>query len=141
MDEKLRATKKFVSCVILLLVAYTPTFIWMWDRWFAKESYYGHGILIPLVSLYIIWQRRDLLRKTEVSSGMFGLIIVAVGLFIHIICALLKVYFMSGFSFVFVLFGLVLFFFGKEITKRLNLRLKEEFQAGKHHYGLIFEKS
>jgi len=38
---------------------------------------------------------------------------------VHIICALLKVYFLSGFSFVFVLYGLILFFFGKDMTRNL----------------------
>lgn len=110
---------KFVVSTALLLAAYIPTFIWMWDRWMAKESYYGHGILIPLVSLYFVWQRRELLRKAKVSSQMKGLFIVALGLFVHIICALLKVYFLSGFSFIFVLYGLVLFFFGKEVASHL----------------------
>lgn len=110
---------KEVIAAALLLVAYIPTFIWMWDRWFAKESYYGHGALIPLVSLYFLWQRRDLLRKTKKSNQLAGLFIVGAGLFVHMACAMLKVYFISGFSFVFVLFGLVLFFFGKEVTKKL----------------------
>jgi len=110
---------KFTSCAGLLSAAYLPTFIWMWDRWFAKESYYGHGILIPLVSLYFIWQRKDALRQAGTSGRISGLIIVAVGLLIHLICAMLKIYFISGFSFVFVLYGLVLFFFGKEVSKIL----------------------
>ena len=40
-------------------------------------------------------------------------------LLVHIVCALLKIYFVSGFSFVFVLYGLILFFFGKEMIKNL----------------------
>ena len=119
MNEKLRTALKFLFSFVLLLLAYIPTFIWMWDRWFAKESYYGHGILIPIISLYIVWQRRELLKKAKISSGMSGLIFIAVGLFIHIICMLLKVYFISGFSLILVIYGLILFFFGKEMTKRL----------------------
>jgi exosortase len=88
-------------------------------RWTAAESYYGHGFLIPLVSLYVIWQRKELLKKAKISSELTGLIIVAIGLLVHILCALLKVYFISGFSFVFALYGLVLFFFGKEVARNL----------------------
>ena len=117
----MKATRyiKDIIIAILLCVAYVPTFIWMWDRWMASESYYGHGILIPLVCLYVLWRKREVLRWTKKSSEVFGLIIIAFGLFIHIICALLKVYFISGFSFVFVIYGLVLFFFGKEIVRKL----------------------
>jgi exosortase len=91
----------------------------MIDRWMAAESYYGHGFLIPLVSLYVLWQRRELIRKAKLSGEASGLIIVAVGLFMHILGALLRVYFISGFSFIFAMYGLVLYFFGKEITRYL----------------------
>jgi exosortase len=105
--------------MIFLLIAYTPTFVWMWGRWLAKESYYGHGFLIPIISLYVVWQRRKELKKAKISSEMSGLILVVAGLLIHIVCALLKIYFISGFSFVFVLYGLILFCFGKDIARNL----------------------
>ena len=37
----------------------------MWDRWFSRDSYYSHGILIPFVSIYLIWQRREELLKIK----------------------------------------------------------------------------
>jgi exosortase len=117
--ERNRYIKEIVMGVLLLLV-YLPTFVWMWQRWTASESYYGHGILIPLVSLFIIYRRRELLRWSKKSNELVGLIIVVCGLFVHIICALLRVYFLSGFSFVFVLYGLILFMFGKEITSKIT---------------------
>ncbi|MFC1632018.1 exosortase/archaeosortase family protein [Candidatus Omnitrophota bacterium] len=110
---------KFIFCAVVFLIAYIPTFVWMWERWFAKESYYGHGILIPLVSFYVFWQRRSLLKTINISSSGWGLFIIAAGLVVHIVCALLKIYFLSGFSLVLVLYGLVLFFFGKEISGKL----------------------
>ncbi|MBN1404896.1 MAG: exosortase/archaeosortase family protein [Candidatus Omnitrophica bacterium] len=109
----------FAVSWIILLIAYIPTIGWMVQRWMAAESYYGHGILIPLVSLFIVWQRRDVLKNSKIASEFSGLIIVAINLFIHIVCAALKVYFVSGVTFVFALYGLILFFFGKEITRKL----------------------
>jgi len=110
---------KFIFCFVLLLVAFIPTLKTMFERWVAPESYYGHGFLIPIVSLFVIWQRRDILKKTRISSEMAGLWIIAAALFVNVICAALKVYFVSGFSFVFVLYGLVLFFFGREMARNL----------------------
>ena len=110
---------KFATSIALLLVAYLPTIAWMADRWFAKESYYSHGVLIPLVSLFVIWQRRDALGKIRVSGSFAGLWIVAISLFVNIICAALKIYFISGFSLVFAIYGLVLFFFGKEMVRNM----------------------
>ncbi|MFA5145940.1 MAG: exosortase/archaeosortase family protein [Candidatus Omnitrophota bacterium] len=119
MSNKLSSLLKFATCLALTLVAYAPTLVWMYDRWMGEESYYGHGILIPIVSLFIAWQRKDILKKVTVSSDMKGLWIVAAGLLVHIISASLKVSFVSGFSFVFVLYGLILFFLGREMTRNL----------------------
>ncbi|MCK4463553.1 MAG: exosortase/archaeosortase family protein [Candidatus Omnitrophica bacterium] len=119
MSGKLKASIKFASSMILVLIAYLPTLQWMVDRWMLKESYYGHGFLIPLISLYILWQRRGLLKKTEIESSKIGFFIVAFGLLVHILCATLRIYFVSGFSFVFVIYGLVLFFFGKKMARNL----------------------
>lgn len=126
---------KFILSVGLLIIAYIPTLAWMIDRWMQKESYYGHGFLIPLVSLFIVWQRRSILRETMVNgrwsmapSGGFalnslGLWVVGFALLAHIVCAALRVYFVSGFTFIAALSGLILFFFGKEILRKLTFPL------------------
>jgi len=119
MEDKKKSLIQFISSLLLLFIVYIPTFRWMVDRWMVPESYYGHGFLIPIVSLFVLWQRKDMLKKGEVSSEFFGLIIVAGCLFVHILCALLKIYFISGFSFVLAIYGLTLFFFGKEKAKNL----------------------
>src|SRR3989338_2218716 len=114
--NKLNNTLKFVSSILPTFVAYLPTLVWMADRWMAKESYYGHGFLIPIVSLFIVWQRKEILKKIEVSSEIIGLWVIVACVITHIICAALKVYFISAFSFVFALYGLILFFFGKKMA-------------------------
>lgn len=116
---------KFITCIALLLVAYLPTFAWMVDRWMEKESYYGHGFLIPIVSLFLIWQRREILRgtKDDGRGTKIGLWVIGCGLLVHIACAALRVYFVSGFSFILVLCGLILFFFGREMLRKLTFPL------------------
>ena len=42
--------KKHIQILIvglLFFLAYMPTFLWMWERWFSRDSYYSHGILVP----------------------------------------------------------------------------------------------
>jgi exosortase len=113
--------------MLLALTAYIPTISWMIGRWNGKESYYSHGFLIPIISLFIIWQRRDALSKGfEIASAAsrtrndVGLWIVAACLLVHIVCAALRVYFLSGFTLVPLTYGLVLFFFGKEMVRKLT---------------------
>lgn len=43
----------------LTVIAYIPTFIWMVDRWSVADTYYSHGFLVPLISLFIVWTKRD----------------------------------------------------------------------------------
>lgn len=115
----MRDKLKWLVVVGLLAYIYYPTFLWMVDRWSARDSYYGHGFLIPLVSLFWIYKKKsDLLsaRKTDVSAG-FG--ILAVGAAIQIISSMFRVYFLSGISFVIVLFGILYSLFGRRMIKEI----------------------
>ena len=103
----------------LVLLAYTPTFLWMWDRWFVRDSYYSHGILIPFISLYLIWNKRSDLRKIPKESSPWGFRIFLLGVICHLISAALRVYFSSGFSLIVMLLGLVLHFFGKRVLNHV----------------------
>lgn len=123
MDIRRKTLIKFLASSTLLLIAYLPTMLWMIERWMEKESYYGHGFLIPIVSLLILWQRRDALKKIKLSTYSAGLWIVAIGLATHMACSALRIYFISGFSFVFVLYGLVLYFLGKDMARGVTFPL------------------
>ena len=103
----------------LFLFTYTPTLLWMWDRWFARDTYYSHGILIPFVSGFLIWQMRDELAKIPLKRSPKGMPLIIIGLGIHVLSSLFRVYFTSGFSMLIVLVGLVLFFYGSGILKRI----------------------
>ncbi|HRZ40641.1 MAG TPA: exosortase/archaeosortase family protein, partial [Candidatus Omnitrophota bacterium] len=47
----------FFLSFFLVLLAYVPTFDWMRIRWFSASSYYSHGVLVPFVVAYLIWQK------------------------------------------------------------------------------------
>jgi exosortase len=101
----------------LLLVIYSPTILWMVDRWDAKDSYYSHGWLVPVVSLYILWIHRETLAKIKAKPVGWGLGLVVLGLLIHVVSAMLRIYFSSAFSSLFVICGLVLYFSGTAMLK------------------------
>jgi len=103
----------------LFILAYVPTLMWMWDRWFARDSYYSHGILIPFVSAYLIWQKRGELVNIRPERSPWGIILISLGIFIHLLSAVFRVYFTSGFSMIIVLVGLILFFYGKKVLKMI----------------------
>ncbi|MFH1305792.1 MAG: exosortase/archaeosortase family protein [Candidatus Omnitrophota bacterium] len=119
MKNKRAAVWGFSLSLVLLLAAYVPTIKWMIERWTAPESYYSHGFLVPLISLFIAWKKRETLKGVEIKGSAAGLMIAAVFLFINVVCAALRVYFVSGFTFVFALYGLIMYFFGKGAARRM----------------------
>ncbi len=106
---------------ILLFLASLPTIFWMWDRWFEKESYYGHGILIPIVSLFLVWKKRESLKKIRPDPSPWGIRLFILGILMYWASALLHVYFSSGFSMLIVTAGLVLHFYGEKTLKEIPL--------------------
>jgi len=107
----------------LLALIYYPTFAWFWWRWFRSDSYYSHGILIPLISGFLIWQRRHEIPlpapDERVEGRTIGLIILAAGLAIHTLSAWMRVHFTSGFSLVIVLIGTVIYLLGMRAFKAI----------------------
>jgi exosortase len=87
----------------------------MVDRWNAKDSYYSHGILVPFVSLYVLWIKRDKLLKIKFKSVGWGLWVLIAGLLIHMLSSFFRVYFTSAFSSLLVISGAVLYFCGIEM--------------------------
>jgi len=118
--------RKYSAEVILALAfifAYFPTFLWMWDRWFAKDSYYSHGILVPFVSGYLLWQKRDVLAKIVCKSSRWGIPLMLFGVGLHVISSLFRVYFSSAFSMLFVLAGAVLHLYGWQMLRQVRFPL------------------
>ena len=115
----LKDHEKEALVIILVIVASLPTILWMWDRWFAENSYYSHGILVPFVTLFLIWKKRDVLKKIPYKTSPWGLRLFATGILFYWLSALLHVYFTSGFSMLIVTAGLVLHFYGQRILREI----------------------
>jgi len=111
-------TKELMAAA-MYLAAYVPTMIWMWDRWFARDSYYSHGVLIPFVTIFLIWQKREELALIEKAKSAWGLPLVIVGMLMHTFASLMRVYFVSGFSMLLVLVGIILFFYGSVVFRKI----------------------
>jgi exosortase len=103
----------------LFLLAYVPTLMWMWERWFARDSYYSHGILIPFVTGYLIWQKKEELARIVPKRSRLGMPLIVFGLLVHLVSSILRVYFTSGFSMLIALVGLILHFYGRDVFKKI----------------------
>ncbi len=100
----------------LLLVLYFPSLILMAQIWVGDENY-GHGIFIPLISLYLIWQQRT--HLLAVTPGIYwpGLILFGLGLTFFLIGELTTLYIVVWLSFWLMLMGLVITYIGLNRAK------------------------
>ena len=53
--------------VTILGLVFTDSVAYMADLWLTDENY-GHGMLVPLISLYLIWQQRRRLMEQSRSD-------------------------------------------------------------------------
>ncbi|MFC1667454.1 exosortase/archaeosortase family protein [Candidatus Omnitrophota bacterium] len=110
---------KIALIALIVGVIYIPTFIWMWGRWFAEESYYSHGILMPLVTIFLILFKKDELKNLKPIPNKIGILLILIGAMIYLISAWMRVYFTSGLSLILLILGLVLYFLGKVYLRKL----------------------
>lgn len=101
----------------LFIGIYYHTFLWMYGRFMSPDSYYSHGFIVPLVTAFLIWQKREILGNTEIRYSKFGLLLIIAGLFIHLLSIIFYIFSASGFSILIVILGIALFLFGSPITK------------------------
>ena len=62
----------------LLVVLFGPELYTMMQEWSSDDSM-GHGFFVPVVSAYIIWQRREQLMNVQVRPHWSGWILVVLG--------------------------------------------------------------
>lgn len=62
----------------LLGVCYAPTIQSLVNQWSTDEDV-GHGFFVPLVALYVIWQRRESLLEQEWKPAYWGVLLVIWG--------------------------------------------------------------
>ena len=112
-----------LAIAALVALAYIPAFDWMIDRWRATDTYYGHGFLVPFISAYIVWLKRNKLKELAVRPTAWGWPVLGIGVVVLMLSAVWRVYFSSAFSFLIVITGLILLFAGKEHLKILTFPL------------------
>jgi exosortase len=104
--------------ILLFIGLYLQVIISLVGDWWA-DSNYSHGFLVPLVSAYLVWKKKDKLKFLERKKSYFGFLILLLGLGIYIVGTAGAEYFSARFSLVIVLFGLVYYLNGKEWAKEL----------------------
>ncbi len=111
------------ALALIIAFCYSAVFQWMYGRYMNADSYYSHGFLVPFVTLFLIWMKRDQLLKQPQQESRAGLVLIVAALLLHILGTLLYIFAVSAFSLFFLIIGLTLFLCGKENTRTISFPL------------------
>jgi exosortase len=115
----------WVGCAwftVLLIVAYYPILQHLVEQWSTDEDV-GHGFFVPLVALFIAWQRRDVILALEYKPAWWGLGVMAWAAFQAYVGTLGAELFLQRTSFLFALLGLLLVVGGTKLVRALAFPL------------------
>ena len=64
----------------------------IWSIAGTEQDEYSHGFLIPLISIWFIWERRQAFVETDRGSSFLGVAIVLVALLLLAVAELTSIY-------------------------------------------------
>ena len=91
---------------------------WAWLR-FLPQYNQEHSKLIPLIVLWLVWYHRDAIRKASKNGSNTGLIFIALGILFYVVGARALQARVALVGFPFLLFGAVVFLWGKKVGRIL----------------------
>jgi exosortase len=104
--------KQLSYSIILFLLAfgllYWNTIYGMITDWYVDQNY-SHGFLIPLVSGYLLWQRKDKLKSVPIKPMNIGLLIIITGFFVYLVGNVAGETFTMRVSMLVIIAGTILF--------------------------------
>lgn len=109
---------KFFVLLALWLITFIPVYpelVWTW----LNHSDNSHGILVPLVSLYFVWQKKKTLKSAKISNSSLGALILLTSMVFYLISYSGSIAVVSRAMIVSSLIGLVMFALGKEVFSLL----------------------
>jgi exosortase len=109
MNSKLRAAILLAS--LALLVCYAGVLRGMVDQWWNDEDM-GHGFLVPVVILWIVWRERDRWRSVPAEPALWGFACIAAGAALQLAGALGAGLFAGALGFLCSTLGVVVCFGG-----------------------------
>lgn len=105
-----------IAMALLVGFVYRSILANLVDNWWIDPNF-SHGFFVPVFSLFVVWQKRAELANLERRPSWTGALIIAAALSVMIIGVLGAELFTQRFSFVLLLAGLVVQFFGWRIFR------------------------
>ena len=120
-----RVTNKSPFYFLLLIAAYAAlVFIFRDSLTYMVVNYwdlpeYSHGYLIPMVALFLLWQRVNLLPAATENGSWWGFVLVLLGFAAFLLGELSAIYTLIQYGFLVCIFGVALSLFGRRGSRLL----------------------
>ncbi|MHB1140959.1 MAG: VPLPA-CTERM-specific exosortase XrtD [Sulfuricaulis sp.] len=111
-----------VLTALFVVVLYPHGLGLMVDKWFETEEY-SHGIMIPFVSAFLIWQKKNILERIPFSGSWAGAGVVLVGAILILLGNISTLTIFIHYGFVITLGGLFLAYMGWRGLKEILVPL------------------
>ena len=89
-----------------LIIVYYDSLSYMVEMWDKREEY-GHGYIIPAITAFLIWQKKDLLENIEFTGSWTGALILLIGVILFYMGELSSIYTLIQYGFFVALVGIV----------------------------------
>jgi len=86
---------------------YADSLAFLFGYWIGSQDY-SHGMFVPLISLFLIWQARHRIAEAGAKNSWWGLAVILAGLFLYWIGELATLYVLQHVSLWLVIVGLVI---------------------------------
>jgi exosortase len=106
----------------LLVLLYAGVLNGLILQWWSNPDY-GHGFFVPLLSFFILWRERERLTKSEVRPSNFGFVVMLGAVGLLLLGSLGAELFISRFSMLVLLTGMILFLAGWDTLRAVSFPL------------------
>jgi exosortase len=106
----------------LLVLIYGSVLKGLILQWWSEPDY-GHGFFVPLFSCYILWRERERWTRTEIRPSNFGFVVMIGAVGLLLLGSLGAELFISRFSLLVLLAGMVLFLAGWRMLRAVSFPL------------------
>jgi EpsI family protein len=96
---------------VLLGYLYADSLAKLFGYWIGSEDY-SHGMFVPLISLFLIWQARHRIAEAGIINSWWGLAVISAGLLLYWIGEFATLYVLQHVSLWMVIVGLVIALIG-----------------------------
>lgn len=107
-----------VLAALLVFTLYEHGLNRMVHYWFNKDEY-SHGVMIPFITAFLIWQKKDVLERIPFSGSRTGAAVTLVGAFIILVGNISAITIIMQYGFVIALAGLTLSYMGWRAFKEI----------------------